>query len=134
MKNNPQELHTSFAEDHETVSLALDNGTTMSFNGRPFAGGAWYDEETATMTRQQLYVTSANEHVYSIVTGAGRQRSRRAYRVALQGDTCHINDGQQEMTIELEMLMLAVRALTGLDQDAVPTLEVMEDTLRAASC
>ncbi len=118
----------------EDISLTLDNGISMSFRGRQFAGGSWFDEESNVLTRQNLYVTDNNEHVYSIVTGSGKQRSRRAYRVTLQGDTCIINDGRNEMTIGYDMLMLAVRSLTGLDQDATPTLEMIEETLKAANC
>jgi len=117
----------------EHVTLQLDNGAQMTFSGRQFAGGSWYDEETGELTRQNLYVTEENEHIYSIVTGAGNARSRRAYRVSLQGEQCTINDGRNEMNVDLEMLMLAVRALTGLDKDAAPALEMVEETLRAAN-
>ena len=100
----------------ESMALRLDNGAEIAFSGRQFAGGSWYDEETGVLTRQNLYITEANEYVYSIITGTGRQRSRRAYRVAL--------------------LMLAVRALTGLDREGegVPMLDLVEETLRAANC
>lgn len=118
----------------ETVTLQLENGASMEFAGRQFAGGSWYDEETGVLTRQSLYVTSENEHVYSMVSGQGNKRSRRAYRVALEGERCTINDGRQEVTMELEMLMMAVRALAGLDKESAPALEVVEDTLRAANC
>lgn len=118
----------------ETVVLRLDNGAEITFSGRQFAGGSWYDEETGVLTRQNLYITEANEHVYSIVSGNGHERHRRAYRVALQGETCTINDGKTEMTLDLEMLMLAVRALTGLDKEDAPMLELVEETLRAANC
>lgn len=119
----------------ETVTLHLDNGAVMTFSGRQFAGGSWYDEETGTLTRQNLYVTEYNEHVYSITTGSGVTRSRRAYRVAMHGELCTINDGKTEMTLEREMLMLAVRSLIGLDdQESEPLLEMVEETLRAANC
>lgn len=118
----------------EDISLTLDNGISMTFRGRQFAGGSWFDEENNVLTRQNLYVTDSNEHVYSIVTGSGKQRSRRAYRVVLQGETCTIHDGRNEMTLGYDMLMLAVRSLTGLDQDATPTLEMIEETLKAANC
>lgn len=36
--------------------------------------------------------------------------------------------------IDLEMLMLAVRALSGLEKDDAPTLDMVEETLRAANC
>ena len=99
------------------VVLHLDNGAEMQFSGRPFAGGSWFDDETGELTRQKLYTTESGEHVYSIVTGKGQQRSRRAYRVSLHGEACTINDGRTEMTLDLEMLMLAVRALSGLEKD-----------------
>lgn len=118
----------------ETVVLRLDNGAEITFSGRQFAGGSWYDEETGVLTRQNLYTTDANEHVYSIVSGDGHKRNRRAYRVAMHGEACTINDGKTEMTLDLEMLMLAVSALTGLDKDNAPTLELVEETLRAANC
>lgn len=118
----------------EQIALRLDNGAEIAFAGRQFAGGSWYDEETGVLTRQNLYITDSSGHVYSIVSGRGQERSRRAYKVALQGETCVINDGHTEMTLELEMLMLAVRALTGLDKEDAPTLDMVEETLRAANC
>lgn len=118
----------------ENVVLHLDNGAELTFSGRQFAGGSWYDEETGILTRQNLYITESSEHIYSIVSGRGQERSRRAYRVSLQGETCSINDGRTEMTLDLEMLMLAVRALTGLDKNDAPTLDMVEETLRAANC
>lgn len=117
----------------EAVTLQLDNGAAMVFSGRQFAGGSWFDDETGVLTKQSLYVTAENEHVYSVTTRQGQTRNRRAYRVALEGDNCTIHDGRQEVTMELEMLMLAVRALTGLDKDSTSTLEVVEETLRAAN-
>ena len=116
------------------VVLHLDNGAEMQFSGRPFAGGSWFDDETGELTRQKLYTTESGEHVYSIVTGKGQRRSRRAYRVSLHGEACTINDGRTEMTLDLEMLMLAVRALSGLEKDDAPTLDTVEETLRAANC
>lgn len=120
----------------ERVTLRLDNGATMQFTGRQFAGGSWYDEESATLTRQTLYVTSANEQVYALTTARGGQRSRRAYRISVQDDLCTIHDGRQEMTIELPLLLLAVQALAGLDKQVSPAIDlaVVEDTLRAANC
>ena len=107
------------------VVLHLDNGAEMQFSGRPFAGGSWFDDETGELTRQKLYTTESGE---------GQQRSRRAYRVSLHGEACTINDGRTEMTLDLEMLMLAVRALSGLEKDDAPTLDTVEETLRAANC
>ena len=121
-------------KDLTAISLDLDNGETMCFNGRPFAGGAWYDEETNTLTRQKLYITESGEHVYAITTARGGKKSKRAYKVRMQGEICTIFDGHTEMTIELEMLMLAVRALAGMQGSDVSSLEIIEETLRAANC
>ncbi len=118
----------------EDISLTLDNGAEMRFQGRQFAGGSWFDEENQVLTRQNLYVTEDKEHVYSIVSGSGPRRSRRAYKVTLEGDACTMNDGRTEMTMDLDMLMLAVRALTGLDKESAPTLAMIEETLKAANC
>lgn len=120
-------------ETFEDVTLHLDNGSEIHFSGRQFAGGTWYDEETNVLTRQNLYVTESNEHVYSLIAGNGQQKSRRAYRVTLCGDQCTLNDGRTEMTLELEMLMLAVKALTGIEKEDAPSLEMIEETLRAAN-
>lgn len=117
----------------QRLALHLDNGTELRFTGHLFAGGSWYDEESGVLTRQKLYATPSGEHVYSIVSGRGPVRSRRAYRVALHGDACAISDGSTRMTLDLETLMFAVRALAGLDQDDA-ALDMVEETLRAANC
>ena len=119
----------------ESVSIPLDNGKTMSFKGRQFAGNSWRDEETGISTRQALYTTSTNEQIYAITERQGLSHHRRAYRVGLKGDLCTIHNGQQEITIPLDMLLIAVHALTGLDaKTAKRTMADIEETLRAASC
>ncbi|OMQ04347.1 hypothetical protein BW722_03505 [Lawsonia intracellularis] len=122
-----------FQNTFKNIVLRLDNGTEMSFLGRQFAGGAWYDEETNILTRQHLYVTDTNEHIYSIVSIDGGKKSTRAYRVKLYGNQCILNNGRTEMILEFEMLMVAVRALTGIDKEDTPSLNIIEETLRAAN-
>lgn len=117
----------------ENVCLKHDNGADIAFLGRLFAESSWYDEDTDTLTRQKLYVTEQNEQVYYIVSGAGQNRSRRAYRVSVMGDHCVIHNGASEMVLQFDMLMLAVRGLCGLDADATPTLSMVEEMLKAAN-
>lgn len=117
----------------KNIVLRLDNGAEMTFLGRQFAGGAWYDEETNILTRQHLYVTNTNEHIYSIVSVNGHKKSTRAYRVTLCGDQCTLNNGCTEMTLEFEMLMVAVRALAGIDKEDTLSIKIIEETLRAAN-
>ncbi len=117
----------------EQVSLRLDNGATLRFVGRQFAGGSWYDEETGALTRQTLYVTASNEQVYVIVTGRGREKSRRAYCVSVHGRCCTVSDGFRRVKLATERLLLLVRTFAGMGQQASAALDVVEETLRAAN-
>jgi len=117
--------------DH--VSLKLSHGR-MDFMGRIFSESSWYDEATQSLTVQKLYVTDTNEQVYSIVSGAGKMRERRAYRISIHGDSCIVHNGNTETTLPFNMLMLAVRSICNLEEDATPTLEAVEEILRAANC
>ncbi len=118
----------------EKVSLKLDNGEQLDFNGRLFSESSWYDEDEASITSQKLYVTDTHEQVYSVISGSESKRERRAYHIATHGDSCTVNNGSTEMTLPFDMLMLAVRSLCRLDDDATPSLETVEETLRAANC
>lgn len=118
----------------ENIALQLDNGATLDFSGRLFSEASWFDEDSDVLTHQKLYLTEANEQVYSVVKRAGKSRSRRAYRISVQGELCQVFDGQSSMTLPFNMLMLAVRSLCKLDEGATPTLEMVEETLRAANC
>lgn len=117
----------------EHVCLKHDNGADIAFCGRLFAESSWYDEESGTLTRQKLYVTDQHDQVYYIVSGTGSQRSRRAYRLSVMGDHCIIYNGATEITLQFDMLMLAVRGLCGLDAGATPTLSMVEEMLKAAN-
>jgi hypothetical protein len=117
----------------EDVSLTHDNGPDIFFRGRLFAECSWYDEETAALTRQKLYVTDTNDHIYYLVSHCGTERQRRAYRLSVLGDRCVIHNGNTEMVLQFDMLMLAVRNLCGLSAGAEPAIEVVEQTLKAAN-
>ena len=79
----------------ENIALTLDNGAVLDFRGRLFSEASWFDEDSGVLTHQKLYSTEGNEQVYSVVSGTGKTRSRRAYRIAVQGDTCSVTDGWQ---------------------------------------
>jgi len=124
----------NMAQHMEDIALTLDNGAVMDFSGRLFSEASWYDEDSGVLTHQKLYVTDGHEQVYSVVSGSGSRRSRRAYRIGVQGDACTVHNGRSEMTMPFDMLMLAVRSLCGLGEEATPSLEMVEETLRAANC
>lgn len=117
----------------EDVTLAHDNGADIFFRGRLFAECSLYDDEQSALTRQKLYVTDSNEHIYYLVTHQGEERRRRAYRLSVLGDRCVIHNGNAEMVLRFDMLMLAVRGLCGLGADTVPVLDMVEETLKAAN-
>ena len=122
----------------EDVSLNHDNGPDIYFRGRLFAECSWYDEERDTLTRQKLYVTDANDHIYYLVSQAKEERQRRAYRLSVLGDRCVIHNGNTEMVLQFDMLMLAVRSLCGMNAGAesvmeTDVIEMVEQTLKAAN-
>ncbi|MFT4302849.1 MAG: hypothetical protein QM579_13990 [Desulfovibrio sp.] len=117
----------------EDICLKHDNGSDFSFRGRLFSECSWYDEALGMLTRQKLYVTDTNEQVYYIVRSSGQERSRHAYRLAVRGDNCIIHNGMAEMSLQFDMLMLAVRGLCGLESGATPTLSMVEEMLKAAN-
>lgn len=117
----------------EELSLRNDGGADITFKGRLFSECSWYDEEAGVLTRQKLFITDNNEQVYYIVTACGTVRSRRAYRLRLEGDQCVIHNGNSEMVVQLELLMLAVRSLCGFDAAGDHLLASIEETLKAAN-
>ena len=117
----------------EDLVLRKDAGEDIAFKGRLFSECSWYDEEQGVLTRQKLFITEDNEQVYYIVTGSGAERSRRAYRLRLEGDQCVICNGTSEMVVQLDLLMLAVRGLCGFDLAGEQLLASIEETLKAAN-
>lgn len=117
----------------EDICLKHDNGDDLRFQGRLFSECSHFDEENSSLTRQQLYVTDNGEQVYYIIRSDGHDRTRHAYRLAVHGDTCVINNGRSEITLQFDMLMLAIRALCGLNEETAPTLQKVEELLHAAN-
>ncbi|MBO4318756.1 MAG: hypothetical protein J5855_10880 [Mailhella sp.] len=116
----------------DTVTIKTDNGKNLTFSGRLFSETSWYDEENGALTAQKLYITDKGEQVYSIVSGDGRHRERRAYRIAVHDNICTIESGGSLMALPVDMLMLAVRSLCGLRSEQAPVS--VEEILRAANC
>lgn len=119
--------------DMENICLKHDNGEDFVFRGRLFSECSWYDESSAMLTRQKLYVTDNNEQVYYIVRSTGHERTKHAYKLTMQKDTCVIHNGHAEISLKFDLLMLAVRGLCGLDAGATPSLHMVEEMLRAAN-
>ena len=116
------------------IALTLDNGVVLNFHGRLFSEASWYDEDGGVLTHHKLYTTDKHEQVYFVVNAVGSTRSRRAYRMAVRGDVCAIHNGRSEIILPFDMLTNVVRALCGLEEGVIPSLELLEETLRAANC
>ncbi|MDL2316981.1 hypothetical protein LJC59_07895 [Desulfovibrio sp. OttesenSCG-928-A18] len=115
----------------ERVFLRSDNGAELSFRGKLYSESAYYDEETASLTRLRLFVSEGRELVYSIVSGAGAQKTRRHYVVEPKEDLCRISDGIQTLTLPTEMLFAAVFGLCGIDPERAEELKPgFEENLR----
>ncbi len=129
-----QTVRSPVQKDLEDICLKQDNGADFTFRGRLFSECSWFDEEQNALTRQKLYVTDTNDQVYYIVRKCGQQSTRHAYRLAVSGENCVINNGKGEMTLQFDMLMQAVRGLCGMAAaEATPTLNTVEEMLRAAN-
>ena len=116
----------------EKITLHLENGAGLIFYGRLFSEAVWYDEYSGVLTHQKLYVTDQNEQVYVIQKGSGERSVCRAYRISVHGERCVIYNGRYSMEIPLDLLLLAVRTLCGVEDGMA--LEQAEEILRAANC
>jgi hypothetical protein len=117
----------------EQISLKHDNGSDLQFCGQLFSECSWFDEKYGMFTRQKLYVTDNNEQVYYIVRSDGQEHSRHAYRLSVQGNNCIIHNGSTEISMQFDLLMLAVRGLCGIKDGETPTLSEVEHILKAAN-
>lgn len=119
----------------EKIVLRNDNGKELAFTGRMFSESSYYDEQTSTLTRMRLYATDDGRHVYSIVSGAGAEKSRRNYIVRPGRDMCEISDGTNpSMVLPTELLFSAVFGLCGIDSDRAEELRpALKETLRLIS-
>ncbi len=119
----------------EQIILKNDVGEDMSFKGRLFSESSYFDEETGSMTRQRLYVTDQNHQVYTIVTSNGTQKERRVYMLKPEGDQCRISNGLFDVTVPIELLMLAVRGLCGVTgcEQGDNFIATLEESLTAAN-
>ena len=119
----------------EEIVLKNDVGADFVFQGRLYSESSFFDEETGVMTRQRLYVTDQNQQVYSIFTSNGSNKDMRTYMLQVEGEMCRINNGLFDVTIPLNLLMVAVRGLCGLGEQSqgCEFLDTLEENLRVAN-
>ncbi|MDL2207701.1 hypothetical protein LJB81_01135 [Desulfovibrio sp. OttesenSCG-928-M14] len=116
---------------YEKMFLRSDNGAELFFRGRLYSEISYYDEESASLTRLRLFVTESGEQVYSIVSGAGADKTRRHYIIAQDGDFYRVSNGIQTMSLPPDLLFAAVFGLCGIDPDRAEELKPgFEENLR----
>lgn len=123
---------TQGAAEFEKMFLRSDNGAELHFNGRLYSEISYYDEDSASLTRFRLFLTDENEQVYSIVSGAGPNKTRRHYVVAREADEYYrISNGQHTLVLPLELLFASVFGLCGIDPQRAEELKPdFEENLR----
>lgn len=112
----------------EPITLPNDSGASLSFVGRLCAENSFFDEETGVLTQQKLYITNNGHTAYAVVRGDGRSKERRAYLIRREGQTCRINNGLFDVTVNVRDLLLAVKGLCGLDE-SIQGEEFFQDML-----
>ena len=117
----------------EEICLKKDNGEPVCFQGRLFSECSHFDEDDNCLTRQQLYVTETGEQIYYIIRSIGKDRQRSIYRLQIDGENCIINNGEMELELQIDQLLLAVRGLCGLTSETMPSQKEMEEIIRAAN-
>ena len=125
-----EQLHDSY-EEHV---LRNDDGTELRFCGKLFSESSFYDEEQASLTRLKLFTTDDGRQIYSIVAYTQAIKWRRVYIMRFDDDLCHISDGAQEITLPVDMLLMVVFGLCGIDPAQGDTVRsFIEDTRKIAN-
>ena len=96
------------------ITLKNDNGAEIAFTGKLYAEHSFFDEDTGIMTQQKLYVTSDGRQAYSVVSGSGDNKERRAYLIKRDGRLCRINNGLFDVTVTSDHLVTVVKGLCGM--------------------
>ena len=123
----------SFRDFDEHV-LQDDAGNEVRFQGKLFSESSYFDEEEGAITRLKLYVTDDGRQVYSVVSGSGAVKNRRVYTLRIEGDLCHIQNGNQEIPLETDMLLAVVFGLCGIDASQGEALRsFLEDSRKIAN-
>ena len=117
--------HSQCRNGMEEFTLKGYSGNELTFTGRLFSEGSFFDEENGSLTRLRLFALEDNRLVYSVVSGTGKEKDHRVYLLSMGKELCQIDNGQQQISLPVEMLFTAVFGLCGLEAG-------QESDLRAA--
>ena len=118
----------------ETFTLPGYGEDELTFSGRLFSEGSFFDEEDGALTRLRLFIQDGNCLVYSVISGSGLGKDRRVYRLKAENDLCHIDNGRQELSLPLDLLFTAVFGLCGVAAGQEAELRAaLEESLNAVA-
>lgn len=121
-------------EWQEEFSLPGYGDGNLSFTGRLFSEGSFFDEENGSLTRLRLFALDENRLVYSVVSGAGEDKDRRVYQLKVDKEFCQIDNGRQHITLPVDMLFTAVFGICGLAPGQENEIRAaLEESLSAVS-
>lgn len=101
-------------EWQEEFTLPGYGDGSLSFTGRLFSEGSFFDEEQGSLTRLRLFALDEKRLVYSVVSGSGEGKDRRVYQLKVDQDFCQIDNGRQRITLPVDMMFTAVFGICGL--------------------
>lgn len=115
----------AYAGWSEEFTLKGFSDRELSFKGRLFSEGAFFDEQKSSLTRMRLFAMEDKRLVYYVASGNGDSKETRVYVLTVEGDICHIDNGRQQISLPVDLLFTAVFGLCGLEEGC-------EGSLRAA--
>lgn len=98
------------------ITLKNDIGPDITFTGSLYAETSFFEDDSETLTRQNLYRTTDGPHAISITSMDEQKRFRRAYLVDRTDDSCTLINGDTEIPMPIELLMTLTRALCSIDR------------------
>ncbi|WP_461208970.1 hypothetical protein [Desulfocurvus sp. DL9XJH121] len=99
----------------KAVTLENDGGVDISFRGSLYAQTSFFEEDTGVLTKQELYATDDGQEAFRIVSVDGDSKQKSSYLVRRQGGYCAMSNGEHEMSLPYEWLMLFTQAIWDMD-------------------
>ncbi|CCO22957.1 hypothetical protein [Maridesulfovibrio hydrothermalis] len=87
------------------VTLENDFGGQISFTGKLDNETLNYNEGSGELVSEKIYMTEQGRTGYSVVTGDGFKRERRAYLLEDQGETCMVSNGSILLGLETDNML-----------------------------
>jgi len=101
----------------KAITLDNDGGASISFRGMLYAQTSFFEENTGVLTKQELYSTEDGDQAFAIIASDGEAKQKSAYLVKRVGDVCVMSNGEQELSLPYEWLMMYTQALWDIDLD-----------------